>query len=208
MIPGKLVRICTEVETFVGSHGVDSYKKTFRPNSSIDELLLDPLVSRGNEIYEKNGPGITEDHVCEFIESWGVEQYKEWCARDNTYDSIISNARFAVAQQKYLEKNLDAYPEPGFRSTAIHLPPPYNPFHREFRDDKGVAVPEPSEPTIDDFYDMNYSLYIQDNGIINYMLKVNSIDTLDHLLNYKEVAAWQRSYIRNLEYDDRLVSNE
>jgi len=205
-IPGKMLRMCTEVETFVGSHGVDSYKKAFRPDSSIDELMLDPLVSRGNEMYEKNhGAGITDDHRCEFIESWGVEKYKEWCARDQTYDSIISDARFASAQQKFLEKNMDPYAEPGFRSTAIHLPPLYNPFHRELRDDKGNAVPEPAHDTMhDDFYDQGYSIYIQDNGIINYMLKINSINTLEHLLNYREVAAWQRTYISKLEFEDRL----
>lgn len=205
MIPGKMVRICTEIETFVGSHGVDAYKETFRPNEATDELLLDPRVYRGNEQYEKNhGAGITDDHICDFIESWGVEKYKEWCARDITYDSIISNAQFALAQQKYLKKNLD-YPEPGFRSTAIRLPPLYNPFHHEFHDNKGVAVPEPpDEPIHDDFYDPSYGLYIQDHGIINYMLKINSINTLEHLLSYRDVASWQRSYIKKLEYDDKL----
>jgi hypothetical protein len=205
MIPGKMHRICTEVDTFVENNGVDSYKKTFRPDSSIEDLLLDPVVSRSNEYYEKTfGPGVTDDHICEFIESWGVDQYKEWCARDHTYDVIISNARFASAQQKYLEKILDTYAEPGFRS-AIRLPQ-YNPFHRELRDEKGVAVPEPPLNTIhDDFYDSSYILYIQDNGIINYMLRVNSINTLEHLLNYRDVAAWQRSYIEKLEYEDRLI---
>jgi len=206
MIPGKMFRICTEVDTFIENNGVDSYKKEFRPDLSIQELLLDPVVSRSNTYYEETfGPGVTDDHVCEFIESWGVEQYKEWCARDQTYDSIVSNARFTSAQEKYLEKNLDPYPEPGFRSTAIHLSH-YDPFHRGLRDDKGVAVPEPPLDTIhDDFYDPSYTLYIQNNGVINYMLKINSINTLEHLLNYRDVAAWQRSYIEKLEYEGRLV---
>lgn len=205
MLPGKMIRICTEVDTFVENNGVDSYKKEFRPNASIEELLLDPIVSRSNAYYEKTfGSGVTHDHRCEFIESWGVEQYKEWCERDQTYDSIISDARFASAQQKFLEKNMDSYAEPGFRSTAIRLPQ-YNPFHRELRDDKGNAVPEPPPESIhDDFYDPSYTLYIQDNGIINYMLRVNSINTLEHLLNYREVAAWQRMYIEKMEYEDRL----
>lgn len=205
MLPGKMVRICTEFDIFIENNGVDSYKKEFRPDLSIEELLLDPVVSRSNEYYEKTfGAGITDDHICEFIESWGVDQYKEWCAREITYDTIISNGRFALAQQKYLEKNLDV--EPGFRSTAIRLPPLYNPFHRELRDEKGVAVPEPSPNTIyDDFYDQGYSLYIQDNGIINYMLRINSINTLNHLLNYRDVASWQRSYIEKLEYENRLI---
>ena len=205
MLPGTMNRVCTEIEVFVGNHGVDAYKETFRPNVATRELLLDPRVYRGNEHYEKHfGPGVTEDHVFEFIESWGVDQYKEWCARDRTYDSIISNGRFALAQQKYLDKNMD-YLAPGFRSTAIQLPH-YNPFHREFRDHKGNAVPEPPlEPYLEDFYDQSYGLYIQDNGIINYMLKVNSINTLEHLLNYQDVAAWQRLYIRNLEYEDKLI---
>jgi hypothetical protein len=207
MMPGKMVRICSEVPTFVQNNGVDSYKKEFRPDVSVQELLLDPVVSRSNAYYEETfGAGVTDDHVCEFIESWGVEQYKEWCARDQTYESIVSNARFALAQQKYLEKDLDPYPEPGFRSTAICLPPLYNPFHRGLKDDKGVAVPEPPLTTIhDDFYDPSYILYIQNNGVINYMLKINSINTLEHLLNYREVASWQRSYIEKLEYDDKLV---
>lgn len=205
MLPGKMVRICTEVDIFVENNGVDSYKKEFRPDSSIEELLLDPIVSRSNDYYEKTyGAGITDDHICDFIESWGVEQYKEWCARERTYDSIISNARFASAQQKYLDKNFD-FVEPGFRSTAIRLPPLYNPFHRELRDEKGVAVPEPPLHTIhNDFYDEGYSLYIQDNGIINYMLRINSINTLNHLLNYRDVASWQRTYIEKLEYEDKL----
>ena len=204
MIPGKMVRICTEIDTFVGNNGVGSYKETFCPDLSVEELLLDPIVSRSNDYYEKTfGAGITDDHICEFIESWGIEQYKNWCARDQTYDAIISNARFVLAEQKYLDKNLD-YPEPGFRSTAIHLSS-YNPFHRNICDNKGIAVPEPpDEPIHDDFYDPSYGLYIQDHGIINYMLKINSINTLEHLLNYRDVASWQRSYIRKLEYDDKL----
>jgi len=207
MMPGSMMRICTEVDTFIRNHGIDSYKKQFRPDSTLDELMLDPIIYRSNEVYERTfGPGITEDHRCAFIECWGIEKYKELCARDSTYDSIVSNARFALAQQKFLDKNLDPYIEPGFRSASIQLRPPYNPFHREFRDDKGVAVPEPpSQPMLDDFYDPTYELYIRDNGIINYMLRVNSIDTLEHLLNYKEVALWQRSYIINLEYENRLI---
>ncbi len=203
MLPGKMYRICTEVDIFVENNGVDSYKKEFRPDSSIEELLLDPVVSRSNDYYEKtHGPGITDEHISEFIESWGIEQYKEWCARNN--DTIILNTRFASAQQKYLKKNLDV--DPGFRSTAIRLPPIYNPFHRKLCDEKGVCVPEPPLNTIhDDFYDQGYALYIQDNGIINYMLRINSINTLEHLLNYRDVASWQRSYIEKLEYEDRLI---
>jgi hypothetical protein len=208
MIPGKMLRICTEVDTFVGSHGVEGYKKTYRPDMSVEELLLDPVISRGNDQYEKtHGAGVTDHHVADFIEYWGVEQYKDWCARDKTYDSIISNGLFALAQQKFLEKKMSMMSmddvEPGLR----RVPPlALNPYRRELRDHKGNPVPEPpSYPKLEDFYDPVYELYIQDHGIINYMLKINSINTLEHLLNYQEVARWQRLYISKLEYDDNLV---
>lgn len=204
MIPGKMIRICTEIDTFVETHGVDSYKKEYRPDSSIDELLLDPIVSRSNEYYEKTyGAGITDDHIAGFIEYWGIEQYKEWCARDKTYDSIISNGLFASAQGKFLEKKMSLYMdvEPGIRGYRLSL----NPYRRELRDNKGNPVPEPpTYPKLDHFYDMSYSLYIQDHGIINYMLKINSINPLEHLLNYQDVAAWQKLYISKLEYDAKL----
>jgi hypothetical protein len=202
MMPGKFRRICTEVDTFVENHGVDSYKKTYRIDTSTDELLLDPVIYRSNESYEKTfGAGVTEDHVAAFIEYWGVDQYKEWCARDTTYDSIISNGLYAAAQQKFLEKKMSMYDEvdPGIRGYRM------NPFRQELRDHKGVAVPEPDSPKLEDFDDPSYDLYIQNNGIINYMLKVNSKKPLEHLLNYVEVAIWQWAYIRNLEYDEKIV---
>jgi hypothetical protein len=206
MLPGKMIRICTEVDTFVENNGVDCYKETFQPNSSLEELLLDPIVSRSNEQYEKTfGAGIMDHHIAGFIEYWGVEQYKEWCARDKTYDSIISNGLFASAQQKFLDKKMSIYSdvEPGIRRVpSLAL----NPYRRELRDYKGNPVPEPpTYPKLEDFYDPSYELYIQDHGIINYILKVNSINTLEHLLNYQEVALWQKSYISKLEYEDKLV---
>ena len=199
MIPGTMNRICTEVDTFVRNNGVDSYKKTFCPNTNVEELLRDPIIFENNEEYEQLfGPGITEDHICKYIEYWGVEQYRNWCAREKTYQSIVSNGKFAEAQQKYLTHPSDI--EVGMRTTCK-----CDPFRRSFHDDKGVSVPEPCEPQLDDFFDEGYSLYIQNNGIINYMLKVTCPFALEHLLNYRDVAVWQRAYIRNLEYDDRLV---
>lgn len=203
MLPGKMVRICTEVDTFVGTHGIESYKEEFCPDSSLEELLLDPVVFRSNEYYEKTyGAGVTDHHVAAFIEYWGVEQYKDWCARDNTYVSIVSNGLFASAQEKFLDKKMSINDdvEPG-----IHGYKSFDPYHRELRDYKGNPVPEPTYPKLGDFYDMSYSLYIQDHGIINYMLRVNSINSLEHLLNYQEVALWQKSYISKLEYENKLV---
>ncbi len=206
MLPGKMNRVCTEVDTFVGSHGVDSYKEEFCPDLSVQELLLDPVVSRSNDYYEKTfGAGITDHHVAAFIEYWGVEQYKDWCARDITYESIISNGLFALAQQKFLDKKMSINIEPGHVEPGIRGYKSLNPYHRELRDYKGNPVPEPTYPTLEDFYDMSYSLYIQDHGIINYMLRVNSINSLEHLLNYQEVALWQKAYISKLEYEDKLV---
>lgn len=202
MLPGKMVRICTEVDTFVESHGVDSYKEEFCPDLSVQELLLDPVVSRSNDYYEKTyGTGVTDRHIAEFIEYWGVEKYQEWCARDITYDSIVSNGLFASAQEKFLDKKMSIDVEPGIRGYKSFIP-----YRQELRDYKGNPVPEPpTYPKLDDFYDMSYSLYIQDHGIINYMLKINSINSLEHLLNYQEVALWQKSYISKLEYEDKLV---
>ncbi len=203
-IPGKMLRICTEVDTFVRNNGVDSYKKAFRPNSTREDLLRDPIIMKSNEEYEELfGPGITEDDICKYIEYWGVEQYRDWCAREKTYESIVSNGKFAEAQQKYIETHPydENVADVGIRSSRCKC----DPFRQDFRDDKGVSVPEPCEPQLDDFFDESYSLYIQNNGIINYMLKVKSTYALEHLLNYRDVALWQRAYIRNLEYEDRLV---
>ena len=207
MIPGTMRRICTEVDTFVRNNGVHSYKNTYCPTENVEDLLNDPIIMNSNEEYEEFfGPGITEDNICKYIEHWGVEQYRYWCAREKTYESIISNGKFALAQQKYIDSHPDetvegTIVEVGMRTTRCRC----DPFRQDFRDDKGVYVPEPCEPQLDDFFDDSYSLYIQNNGIINYMLKVTSTYALEHLLNYHDVAQWQRSYIRKLEYDDRLV---
>jgi hypothetical protein len=202
MLPGIMRRHCTEIDTFVRNNGVDSYKKTFCPTENVEDLLRDPIIMNSNQEYEQLfGPGITEDDICKYIEYWGVEQYREWCAREKTYESIVSNGLFAEAQQKYIESHpYDSSVAVGMRTTCK-----CDPFRRSFRDDKGVSVPEPSDPQLDDFFDESYSIYIQNNGIINYMLKVTSTYALEHLLNYRDVAEWQRAYIRNLEYDDRLV---
>ena len=221
MVPGSMHRICTEIDTFVRNNGVDSYQKTYCPTENVVDLLDDPIIFNSNEEYEQTfGPGITEEDICKYIEYWGVEQYREWCAREKTYDSIVSNGQFALAQKKYLENNMPGHVENvenvegtgtnvdsvhnvavGIRSTRCRC----DPFRKDFRDDKGVYVPEPCEPRLDDFFDDSYSIYIQNNGVINYMLKVTSTYALEHLLNYRDVAEWQRTYIRNLEYDDRLV---
>jgi len=207
IVPGTMRRNCTEIDTFVRNNGVDSYKNTYCPSENVEDLLNDPIIFNSNEEYEQTfGPGITEDDICKYIEYWGVDQYREWCAREKTYESIISNGAFALAQQKYIESHPydgiveGTIVEVGMRSTCK-----CNPFRKDFHDDKGVSVPEPCEPQLDDFFDDSYSIYIQNNGIINYMLKVTSTYALEHLLNYREVAEWQRAYIRNLEYDDRLV---
>jgi len=201
LIPGIMRRHCTEIDTFVRNNGVDSYKKTFCPNENVEDLLRDPMIFNSNEEYEETfGPGITEDDICKYIEYWGVDQYREWCAREKTYASIVSNGKFAEAQQKYIDAHPYDAVEVGMRTTCKCYP-----FRQNFRDDKGVSVPEPCEPQLDDFFDESYSLYIQNNGIINYMLKVTSTYALEHLLNFREVAEWQRAYIRNLEYEDRLV---
>lgn len=204
MLPGIMRRHCTEIDTFVRNNGVDSYKKTFCPTENVEDLLRDPIIMNSNQEYEETfGPGITEEDICKYIEYWGVEQYREWCAREKTYNSIVSNGRFALAQQKYLETHPDSVNN--VDDIPIGRTCKCNPFRQEYRDDKGVYVPEPCEPQLDDFFDDSYSIYIQNNGIINYMLKVTSTYALEHLLNYHNVAEWQRAYIRNLEYDDRLV---
>jgi len=201
MISGKMLKMCTEIDTFIKNHGVESYKEQFRPDLSLKELLKDHMIYESNEYYEKyNGPGITEHDVAAFIEYWGVKQYKEWCARDKTYDSIISNELFATAEQKFLEKKLSTATI--IREYKLAL----NPYRREFRDHKGDPVPEPPTfPQIVNFYDMSYSIYIQNNGIINYMIKTRTTNTLEELLNYQDVAHWQKSYIHKLEYENKLL---
>jgi hypothetical protein len=202
MIPGRMIRACTEVDTFVINNGVDSYQKTFRPMTTVDELLKDENISKWNDEYERTfGPGINDNLVAAFIEYWGVDQYKEWCARDSTYDSIISNGLFALAQQKYLEKQFCEIPVGirGYLSNSLSQ----NPFRRELRDHKGVAVPEPpTYPTINETF--TDELYIQENGIINYIIKVTCKFPLEVLLNNQNVAMWQRSYINKLEEDEHL----
>jgi len=204
MIAPSFVRQCTEIETFVGTHGVDDYKRTFRPNATTEELLQDERVARGNDDYEKNfGSGVTEEHRCAYIAQWGVAQYRDWFARDSDYLTIVANPKFAEAQQIFLDKPIPEV-EPGIRS-ARHVE---DPFHRNMRDYKGDAIPEPPvDIGKDDFEDTTYQLYIQDNGILNYMLIVNSPLPLETLLHYPNVAFWQRCYIRKLDYDDKIEFN-
>jgi hypothetical protein len=205
MLPGRMMRQCAEVDSFIINNGVDSYQKTFRPMSTVEELLQDANISKWNDQYDLLfGPGINDDLIAAFIEYWGVDQYKEWCARDSTYESIVSNGLFASAQQKYLEKQVDQHVDQvpvGIRGYNLSQ----NPFRQEYRDHKGAAVPEPpTYPTISQPFSDEHELYIQENGIINYMIKVTCKLPLVSLLNHQNVAIWQKSYINKLRDDDNL----
>lgn len=203
MIAPSFVRQCTEIETFVGTHGVDDYKRTFRPHATVVELLQDERIARGNQNYEENfGTGVTEEHRCAYIEQWGIAQYKEWFVREGDYLTIVQNPKYAAAQQLFLDKPIPEV-EPGIRS-ARYIE---DPFHRGMRDIKGDAIPEPVDVGKDDFYDTSHELYIQDNGILNYMLFVNSKYPLETLLHFPNIAFWQRCYIRKLDYDDKIETN-
>jgi hypothetical protein len=203
MMPSLSIRQCTEIETFVGTHGVDDYKRTFRPHTTVDELLQDERIARGNETYETcHGSGVTEEHRYAYITQWGVVKYCEWFARDSDYLTIVQNPKFAEAQQIFLDKPPEV--ELGIRSARYVE----DPFHRGMRDIKGDAIPEPPvDVGKEDFYDTTHELYIQDNGILNYMLFVNSKYPLETLLHYPNVAFWQRCYIRKLDYDDKIETN-
>jgi hypothetical protein len=200
MIAPSFVRQCTEIEAFVSSHGVDDYKRTFQPNATIEELLQDECVSRGNENHEKYfGTGITDEHRSAYIAQWGIAQYKDLFARDSDYLTIVQ--KYAEAQQRFLDKPIPDV-EIGIRSARYVE----DPFHRGMRDIKGDAIPEPPmDVGKEDFYDTAHELYVQDNGILNYMLLVNSKYPLETLLHYPNVAFWQRCYIRKLDYDDQIV---
>lgn len=204
MIAPSFVRQCTEIETFVSTHGVDDYRRSFRPHATMEELLQDERVLRGNEQYEKCfGTGITEEHRCDYIAQWGIAQYRDWFARDSDYLTIVQNPRFMEAQQIFLDKPIPEV-EPGIRS-ARYIE---DPFHRGMRDINGVAIPEPSLVVgEEDFYETVHELYVQDHGILNYMLLVNSTYPLETLLHYPNVAFWQRCYIRKLDYDDKIETN-
>ena len=201
MIAPAFVRQCTEIETFVGTHGVDDYKRTFRPHTTVDELLQDERVANGNQKYEENfGTGVTEEHRCAYIAQWGIAQYRDWFARGSDYLTIVQNPKFAEAQQIFLDKPTPEV-ELGIRSSRYVE----DPFHRGMRDIKGDAIPEPPvEVGKEDFYDTTHELYVQDNGILNYMLLVNSEYPLETLLHFPNVAFWQRCYIRKLDYDDKI----
>jgi len=204
MMPPSFLRQCSEIETFVGTHGVDDYKRAFRPNATINELLQDERVAKGNQHYEEQyGSGVTDEHRYAYIAQWGVAQYKEWFERDSDYLTIVSNPKFAEAQQIFLAKPIPEV-EPGIRSARYVE----DPFHRGMRDIKGVAIPEPPvDIGKEDFEDTTHELYVQDNGILNYMLLVNSRLPLETLLHYPNIAFWQRSYIRKLDYDDKIEMN-
>lgn len=200
MIAPSFLRQCTEIETFVGTHGIDDYKREFRPNATTAELLQDERVVRGNQHYEENyGSGVTDEHRFAYIAQWGVAQYRDWFARDSDYLTIVANPKFAEAQQIFLDKPIPEV-EPGVRSSRYIE----DPFHRGMRDIKGVAIPEPPIDVVKDDYDTEHELYIQDNGILNYMLYVNSPLPLETLLRYPNIAYWQRTYIRKLDYDDKI----
>jgi len=204
MIAPLFVRQCTEIETFVGTHGVDDYKREYRPDATNEELLQDERVAKGNQQYEEqHGTGVTEEHRCAYISQWGVAQYRDWFARDSDYLTIVSNPKFAEAQQIFLSKPIPEV-EPGIRSARYVE----DPFHRGMRDIKGDAIPEPPvDIGKEDFYETEHELYVQDNGILNYMLYVNSRLPLETLLHYPNVAFWQRCYIRKLDYDDKIEMN-
>lgn len=200
--PGSFTRQCTEIDAFVSSHGVHEYRREFRPNTTIEELMQDARVASGNAEYETiYGTGITEEHRCAYIAQWGIAQYKEWFARDSDYLTIAQ--KYAEAQQRFLDKPIPEV-ELGIRSARYVE----DPFHRGMRDIKGVAIPEPPmDVGKEDFYDTAHELYVQDNGILNYMLLVNSKYPLETLLHYPNVAFWQRCYIRKLDYDDQIETN-
>lgn len=192
----EMLRQCTDVDTFISNHGVDSYRETFRPLMTNDDLLMDLEISRANKYYE-NKNGITEQDIFNFIEHWGAEKYREWCARDSTYAAIIE--KYSIAQDKYLEKIVDGH----VKINVFDLS--RNPFRRELRNHKGEAVPEPpTTPSIKEPYDTSAESFIRKNGIIHYMIRTTSKKTLEELLEYDNIAKSQKSYIYNLDYESHL----
>lgn len=167
-----MMRICTEPTTFVQNHGIDSYKKTFHITDSIDTLLKDPSLFEANDIYEEEN-GVSYKDLTEFIEKWGFDMYNYWCVREGL--------------------------EPEF------------PFHRGLRDENGRPIPEPELPVymMENGWPvpvgavlelpLEHEIYIRKNGIIFYMIRFKPDFTLIQLLSYKNIASWQRSYIRDLE---------
>jgi hypothetical protein len=187
----------------VSCHGVDEYKRTFRPNVAREELLEEVGIWSANEEYEKNhGSGVTEEDRCAYIEQWGTVQYKEWFARGTDCKTIVKNPKFLEAQKKFLRKPI-ADIEGGIRMSRLVE----DPFRNNIRDINGNDIPEPPSEPSGDYVDSVYEVYIKNHGILNYMLKVNSNRRLEHLLQYNDIAYLQRSYIRKLEYEDKIESN-
>jgi len=170
------MRLCTDPSTFIQSHGIECYKKSFRITDSIDTLLNDPVLSQANDIYEEEN-GVSIKDLLDFIHKWGLDTYKEWCHMSNEYP--------------FHRKRFDAYHRP--------IPEPHPPIYAV--DENGW--PDPIGPVLE--IDDKSAAFIKKNGIIFYMIRFKNDLTLTELLSYKNIAALQRSYIRDLEESDRIL---
>jgi len=190
MDPPKMMRQCTDESTFVRFNGIDSFRRTFQRN----EAAKDPKLAEANTYYEENyGPGITRDDMDAFVVRWG-EHYEDNFGPGITKADIESfMARWGEHYDKWFVRKTN-------KNTF--------PFEKNLRDYKGTPVPQGRGPFkglgFDDVI-LTEEMYIRKHGILNYMIRYKTTETLEELMEIPRYAEHQQAYIRELEYDGLLL---
>jgi hypothetical protein len=82
------------------------------------------------------------------------------------------------------------------------------PFENNLRDYKGTPVPQGKGPfkglEIGDVI-LPEEMYIRRHGILNYMIRYKTTETLEELMSMQRYAEHQQAYIRMMEYDGLLI---
>ena len=85
------------------------------------------------------------------------------------------------------------------------------PFENNLRDYKGTPVPQGKGPfkglSIGDVI-LPEEMYIRRHGILNYMIRYKTRETLEELMSMQRYAEHQQAYIRMMEYDDHRLPIE
>lgn len=177
-----MMRQCSDSIAFIQLHGLDSYKKQF--NTEITDEL-----NEADQYYKEHfGPKVTKQQICDYIRYWGVTHYITNCSPESTYSDIIADPEFCEAQITFYINPIDEISE--FHKVSL------DPYYRNIRDVNGVLVPEPIE-----YHDIEYDVdtkYIEQHGIVNYVLYTTCKIPLITLLSSRSVAYCQNKYIDSI----------
>lgn len=155
-----------------------------------------------------------------FVRFNGIESFQHTFARKETIGQLLQDPIRAEANTYYEEHigpgitkaDVDSFiARWGEHYDAWFVRKTYTPvfpFEKNLRDYKGTPVPQGRGPFkglgFDDVI-LPEEMYIRQHGILNYMIRYKTTETLEELMEMPRYAEHQQAYIRELEYAGLLV---